>query len=280
MSNESLKILVTAKLDENASKDIIQKQLDIIQNKLNLTIGIDVKQINQIANQVKQLQAQFEKQSKGIRIVNDEETLKNLNQIKKGIPEIYTSIDKALQKYKEFGQIKIEKTFDPITKELNGFNLQLERAQGIIEKLKFDLVKLQMPDGNIQNGFRVTDRKIIDDTEKLREKHLQIEQKVDAQIQKQNEKLQHQLDIFKRQAEINVKNLQRRYGDAVDNKALKNYLENVRSLSVETPNLKRKMDELNITFKEISANVRSASSYVLSFGEAFKTAMVKFCRLV
>jgi predicted phage tail protein len=280
MSNDLLKILISAKLDENLSQRTIQDQLNKIQNKLNLTIGIDVKQINQIANQVKQLQAQFEKQSKGVRIVNDEETLKNLNQIKKGIPEIYTSIDKALEKYKQFGQVKIEQIFDPVTKELTAFNLQLEKAQGVVEKIKFDLIKLQMPDGNIQNAFQVANRKIIDDTEKLREKHLQIEQKVDAQMQKQNEKLQHQLDIFKRQAEINVKNLQRRYGDAVDNKALKNYLENVRSLSVETPNLKRKMDELNITFKEISANVRSASSYVLSFGEAFKTAMVKFCRLV
>ena len=36
------------------------------------------------------------------------------------------------------------------------------------------------------------------------------------------------------------------------------------------------MDELNMTFKEISANVRSSSSHVLDFGEALKTAMVKF----
>lgn len=278
-NNDSLKILITAQLDENASKDTIQKQLNTIQSKLNLTIGIDAQQISQTANQVKQLQSQFEKQSKGIKIINDENVVSSINQIKKGIPEIYTSIDKALEKYKQFGQVKIEKTFDPVTRELSGFTLQLEKAQGLIERIKFDLVQLKMPDG-AQNVFQVTNRKIIDDTEKIREKQLQLEQKIDTQIQKQNEKLQHQLEIFKRQAEINAKNLQRRYGDAVDTNALNNYLASVRNLSTSTPDVKRKMDELNMTFKEISANVKSSSSHVLDFGEALKTAMVIFCRLV
>lgn len=278
-NNDSLKILITAQLDENASKDTIQKQLNTIQSKLNLTIGIDAQQISQIANQVKQLQSQFEKQSKGIKIINDENVVSSINQIKKGIPEIYISIDKALEKYKQFGQVKIEKTFDPVTRELSGFTLQLEKAQGLIERIKFDLVQLKMPDG-AQNVFQVTNRKIIDDTEKIREKQLQLEQKIDTQIQKQNEKLQHQLEIFKRQAEINAKNLQRRYGDAVDTNALNNYLASVRNLSTSTPDVKRKMDELNMTFKEISANVKSSSSHVLDFGEALKTAMVIFCRLV
>lgn len=278
-NNGSLKILITAQLDENASKDTIQKQLNTIQSKLNLTIGIDAQQISQIANQVKQLQTQFEKQSKGIKIIDDENVISSINQIKKGMPEIYTSIDKALEKYKQFGQVKIEKSFDPVTRELNGFTLQLQKAQGLIERIKFDLVQLKMPDGT-QDVFQVTNRKIVDDTEKIREKQLQLEQKIDTQIQKQNEKLQHQLEIFKHQAEINAKNLQRRYGDAVDTNALNNYLASVRSLSTSTPDVKRKMDELNMTFKEISANVKSSSSHVLDFGEALKTAMVNFCRLV
>jgi hypothetical protein len=279
MPNNELKILITGQLNENVTEKTIQEQLNKIQNKLNLTIGIDVQQINQIANQVKQLQTQFEKQSKGIKIIDDENVISSINQIKKGMPEIYTSIDKALEKYKQFGQVKIEKSFDPVTRELNGFTLQLEKAQGLIEKIKFDLVQLKMPDGT-QNVFQVTNRKVTDDTEKIREKQLQLEQKIDAQVQKQNEKLQQQLEIFKRQAEINAKNLQRRYGDAVDTNALNNYLASVRSLSTSTPDVKRKMDELNMTFKEISANVRSSSSHVLDFGEALKTAMVNFCRLV
>jgi len=213
-NNDFFKILIAAKLDENTTEKVIKDQLNKIQNKLNLTIGIDIKQINQIANQVKQLQTQFEKQSKGIKIIDNENITSTINQIKKGMPEIYTSIDKAIEKYKQFGQVKIEKTFDPATRELNGFTLQLQKAQGLIEKIKFDLVQLKMPDGT-QDAFQVTNRKIIDDTEKIREKQLQLEQKIDTQVQKQNEKLQHQLEIFKRQAEINAKNLQRRYGDTV-----------------------------------------------------------------
>ena len=275
MPNNELKILITGQLNENITEKTIQEQLNKIQSKLNLTIGIDAQQISQIANQVKQLQSQFEKQSKGIKIIDDENVISSINQIKKGMPEIYTSIDKALEKYKQFGQVKIEKSFDPVTRELNGFTLQLQNAQGVIEKIKFDLVQLKMPD-NTQNVFQVTNRKSIDDTEKIREKQLQLEQKINTQVQKQNEKLQHQLEIFKRQAEINVKNLQRRYGDAVDTNALNNYLASVRSLSTSTPDVKRKMDELNMTFKEISANVKSSSSHVLSFGEALQTAFIKF----
>lgn len=274
-NNNELKILINAQLDENITEQTIKNQLNRIQNKLKLTIRIDNQQFNQIANQVKQLQVQFERQSKGIKIIDDQSVLSSINQIKKGIPEIYTSIDKALEKYKQFGQVKIEKTFDPITRELDGFTLQLHKAQGLIEKIKFDLVQIKMPNGT-QNVFQVTDRKIIDDTEKLREKQLQVEQRIDSQIQKQNEKLQHQLDLFKRQAEINAKNLQRRYGDAVDTNALNNYLASVRSLSATTPDVKRKMEELNMTFKEISANVKSSSSHVLGFGEALQTAFVKF----
>jgi len=272
MNNDYLKILVTAKLDENSSKDTIQKQLNTIQSKLNLTIGTDVQQISQIANQVKQLQSQFEKQSKGIKIIDDENVISSINQIKKGMPEIYTSIDKALEKYKQFGQVKIEKSFDPVTRELNGFTLQLEKAQGLIERIKFDLVQLKMPDGT-QNVFQVTNRKIIDDTEKIREKQLQLEQKIDTQVQKQNEKIQQQLELYKKQAQVKVADLQRRYGDKVDSTAIKNYLSAVDNLNAKTPNLNHQMRLLDLQFKELSASIKESGSHTKSFGEQLSVAM-------
>jgi hypothetical protein len=270
--NDFLKILITAKLDENTTEKVIKDQLNKIQNKLNLTIGIDVKQINQIANQVKQLQAQFEKQSKGIKIIDNENITSTINQIKKGMPEIYTSIDKAIEKYKQFGQVKIEKTFNPITRELNGFTLQLQKAQGVIEKIKFDLVQLKMPDGT-QDAFQVTNRKIIDDTEKIREKQLQLEQKIDTQVQKQNEKIQQQLELYKKQAQVKVADLQRRYGDKVDNTAINNYLSAVNNLNEKTPNLNHQIRLLDLQFKELSANIKESGSHTKSFGDQLSIAL-------
>jgi Phage-related minor tail protein len=270
--NNDLKILITAQLDENASKDTIQNQLNKIQNKLNLTIGIDTQQINQIASQVKQLQTQFEKQFKGIKIIDDQETLSNINQAKKGVREIYDSIDRAIERYRQFGQVKIEKSFDPVTRELNGFTLRLEKAQGLIEKIKFDLVQLKMPDG-AKNGFLVVDRKVIDDTEKIREKQLQLEQKIDTQVQKQNEKIQQQLELYKKQAQVKVADLQRRYGDKVDNIAIKNYLSAVDSLNEKTPNLNHQMKLLDLQFKELSASIKESGSHAKSFGEQMSVAM-------
>lgn len=270
--NSNLEILISAKLDENVSEKTIQDQLNKIQNKLKLTIGIDTQQINQIVSQVKQLQVQLEKQSKGMKIIDDENVISSINQIKKGMPEIYTSIDKALEKYKQFGQVKIEKSFDPVTRELNGFTLQLQKAQGIIERIKFDLVQLKMPDGT-QNVFQVTNRKIIDDTEKIREKQLQLEQKIDTQVQKQNEKIQQQLELYKKQAQIKVADLQRRYGDKVDSTAIKNYLNAVDSLNEKTPNLTHQMRLLDLQFRELSANIKESGSHAKSLGEQMSVAM-------
>lgn len=273
--NSNLAILIGAKLDENISEKTIQDQLNKIQNKLKLTIGIDTQQINQIANQVKQLQAQFERQFKGIKVIDGENVKYSIDQIdqaQKGVLKFYTSIDRVLEEYKKFGQVKIEKTFDPVTKELSNFTLHLERAQGLIEKIKFDLVQLRMPDGT-KNVFQLVDRKVIDDTEKIREKQLQLEQKIDTQVQKQNEKIQQQLELYKKQAQIKVADLQRRYGDKVDSTAIKNYLNAVDSLNEKTPNLTHQIRLLDLQFRELSANIKESGSHAKSLGEQMSVAM-------
>lgn len=88
------------------------------------------------------------------------------------------------------------------------------------------------------------------------------------------------LDIFRRQAQLNVQNIQRTHGGYVDNTAIQNYLSSVNALSSRTPNLTQQMRNLNVQFREISANARSAAGAAqqagMSLGEMMSTAMTKF----
>ncbi|RYI30620.1 phage tail tape measure protein [Bacillus infantis] len=93
---------------------------------------------------------------------------------------------------------------------------------------------------------------------------------------KQTKELEHQLDLYRKQAEINAQNLRRRYGNALGddgNRQLNNYLAAVNRLSAVTPNVNQQMQQLAMQFRSISANVNSATSHVLSFGQQLGVAM-------
>jgi hypothetical protein len=72
------------------------------------------------------------------------------DEIKKNNIEIYKSIDSVINKYAEFGKVTIpNKTLDPVTEELLGFTVQVEKADGVIEKLKFNLANIASGGNNI-----------------------------------------------------------------------------------------------------------------------------------
>lgn len=88
------------------------------------------------------------------------------------------------------------------------------------------------------------------------------------------------LDIFRRQAQLNAQNIQRTHGGHVDNAQIQAYLNSVNALTSRTPNLTQRMRELNIQFREISANARTAAGATqqagASFGHMMSQAMTKF----
>nr|WGE07103.1 phage tail tape measure protein [Bacillus subtilis] len=95
-----------------------------------------------------------------------------------------------------------------------------------------------------------------------------------AAVAKNNE-LKKTIELYQRQAQLNVKSLNDRYGTSISpesSRALQNYINSVNQLSARTPNISRQMQNLSMQFREIQANARSATGQVRGFSETFKQA--------
>lgn len=291
-----LRIKITAQLDEGLATKELQVQLDRISKNLKVTVGIDPKQFQDVQDAIKNIQNQISKK----RNIVDENDIKNGKQL-------FTTVDQAVEQFKKLGQVKINKIFDPATKELKSFNLEIQKADGLISKLRFDSTKSQNMHG--VDGFVLTKNTELDkrsiETEKALSKTLQNRQQEERkateaqaqainknlenkqkEIQSQkelNKQIQQEIEFYQRSKQIQKEDLIRRYGDNVDKKALNQQMSKVDALDPSTissmKELKNAQKDIDLGFKQISSSVKSSSSHMLTFGEAFKTAMVKFCRL-
>lgn len=270
--SDELRIKITGSLDSDKTQKQIQSQLSTIENKLNLQLGIDTKLIQDVAKQVKALQQSVNKQSQGIRIIDDKEVIANIDKVQNKVKQVFSSADEAVKKFSDLGRVKLDTNLDPVTKELESFTISLKRADDTIEKMKFSLSHI----GNgsdLKKVFERTDFKISDNRQAIAEKVRKEEQQINSTIAKQNEKLEQQLLLFKQQADVNTKQLRRKYNSSdLDNKAINEYLRQVNALTTNTPRLKQQMDSLNMSFKDISQSVKTATSHTLSFSDKLSTA--------
>jgi uncharacterized protein YigA (DUF484 family) len=289
--SEQLKILITANLDIGKSEKELQRQLSTISEKLSLSVGIDTKQVESLSNQVGKIQEQLS--GKKVQLI-DESDIANGK-------KFYKDIENIKDQFRELGTVSVSKVFDTVTGDVKQLNVEIQKADGLIEKLKLEAAQLKGIEG-IDNGYLLTNRQEIDKTslqmEKALQQTIQNRQKdekklaetqakaanknledTQKEIQKEKElkvELQKTLELYQRQAEINATNLSRRYKDSIDGGALEQYLNNVKRLSTETPELKNKMDHLALSFKEIGANARTSASHTISFGEQLSIAMSRF----
>ena len=215
-----------------------------------------------------------------------QENIEKTEKLQQKTREQNIQLEHQLQLYKQIANLNAQNLLskyshvvdkEAVSDYLNLVN-GLSTADKSAEELRREFDRLNFVFKEIANNAKVLDAQI-----RQREQALQYEHKIRDSVEKTRQKeiektkeLQHQLQLYKQQAEINVRNLTRRYGNEVDQRALSDYLRQVQALEVSTPNLKRQMDLLNMSFKEIAANAKSSGSHVLNFGEALKTAFVKF----
>lgn len=96
-----------------------------------------------------------------------------------------------------------------------------------------------------------------------------------AALKARTKELEHQVSLYQRQAQVNVKSLNDRYGTSISpesSRALQNYINSVNQLSARTPNISRQMQNLSMEFREIQVNARTAAGQVRGFSETFKQA--------
>ncbi len=185
MSQNDINIIIRSKLDDKQIKDPkdIQNQLNDMAKNLKLNIGFDVKSFNELSKQINNVKKIVGDLNKNLKIFDAEE-------VQKSGAKVFKTLGDAKKQFKDLGQITFpNKSFDPITKELNSFTIQIQKADGLIEKLKFDLVNLAKG-GNLDKAFMLKSTNQIDNRTKIQEQALQKEQSIRNAIQKETEKTQ------------------------------------------------------------------------------------------
>jgi len=268
-----LRILITGELNPTATEKAINDQLKEIGKRLNVNIGINGNELDKLAKQVSDLQSKLKKSETNLV---GEKDLKKVSQLE-------SDFDKVLNKYRQIGEVSFTKTFDPLTNQLERFNLTVNKADGTVEKLKFELAEMAGMKG-LDNLFYLKDQSIIDKTASMREKQLQNEQKINDQLDKQDKKrqkeledLQHVVEMFQKKTNINVSGLVERYGSHVNSKELKQFNEDLNNIPLDNLDAARKhMDKLSVSLKGMAMNARIASGDAIGFGEMLSTAMTRF----
>jgi hypothetical protein len=269
MAND-LRIKIIGTLNSGATITELNSALQKIEskiNKINVNVNINDKQLNEALNQINKIQNQLK--SGNSKIISD----RDVNSIK----EVYSSIEKAVEKYSQLGQVKISQNINPVTKEIEAFQLQVTRATGEVDKLKFELASLKGIQGI--NGFVLTNQSSTDNTEAIRERQLQQEQSINRVIEQRRQELQQQLQLYQRQAEIQASALRNNPNKIISSDqqiALTNYLNNIRALNTTTPELQQRMRQLSLDFREISSQTLTAGRNATTFGQALQTAFEKF----
>jgi TP901 family phage tail tape measure protein len=100
-----------------------------------------------------------------------------------------------------------------------------------------------------------------------------------VKIRQANQELEKQLELYKRSAEMQVtalKNNNHKILSDDQKVSLQNYLNSVRALNVNTPQLQHTMRQLSLDFREVSVSAETAAHGQMSMLEMFRTAMTKF----
>jgi hypothetical protein len=194
---EELKIKIIGSLDSTKTTDQIQSQLKKIEDKLSVQLSVDTNAISKINTQIEQLQ---KKAGKGIKVIDDKELLNTINQNKK----LFSTIDDIKKAYKGLDDtIDIKTIFNPNTQEIEAYNVQIKKAEGLVENLRFEMAKLKDIQG--LDGLLLTKRDVVDKTEIESQKALQ---KTIENRRKEEKKLgEEQAKAINRNAELERKQI-------------------------------------------------------------------------
>jgi len=274
-----LRILINGMLDEASTTKSINKQLKEIGKSLNFNINVNDSQIEDIAKKVKKIQDQLNGlQAPSSPIKPEFDT--------SGIKKLEKDFNRVLDHYKQFGEVKFTKTFDPLTDQLTKFNLTVNKTDGTVEKLKYELAELAGIKG-LDNLFYMKDKSIVDNSATInsqREKQLQNEEKINRQLDERRQKqakeiadLQHTIDLYQQRAKINASGLVERYGKHVPDSQFTKYMDDLNKIPTDNiANARKEMDRLSVAYKDMAMNARIASKDTIGFGEMISTAMTKF----
>lgn len=157
----------------------------------------------------------------------------------------------------------------------------LDQQRKAIEQLRASLQKLreqgQLSEITLSSlGRRINLAQSGEQIESLRAKLKLLDDKSSA-VAKTKE-LERQLELYRRQAQVNTQNLQNRYGNSLSNASnqqIQQYLNSVNQLTARTPNLRNQMASLNMQFREMSSNIAATTRRTMGFVEQLGVAAAR-----
>jgi CBS domain-containing protein len=180
---DNINIVLRAIIDAN-TKDINAQiaTLSTKVDKLKIKLDLDTDGLKNIQNIMQDIKKLMTFNNSKFKLFDGE-------QIKKDGIKVYDTLESIEKKYKKLGQpiTYTDKTFDTITKELTGFTMQVEKADGVIEKLKYSLINISNGT-DISKGFVLQGMNQIDKTAQIQEKALRETQRIKLKIQQEEEK--------------------------------------------------------------------------------------------
>jgi len=186
---------------------------------------------------------------------------------------------------------KLKFQWDSVSQSLRKVNIEQSQNNDALKTFKISSFKSIADISKNYKGFITKDeiKNLVDyiknievldtQTRKLasnRISNLSNKSKNNSEIQD----LEHKLLLYKKIAEFESKNARTRYGSNIDKSALDAYLSGVGKLNSSTDNLKKKMKELDVEYRRIVSNARTAAAELnnsnKSFMELFRIAMQRF----
>ncbi|KXZ22298.1 phage tail tape measure protein [Bacillus nakamurai] len=232
--------------------EIIQRETKTIDNR-NQSLREQTQEVNRLAQATEKLgQIQKKTEQKNAQGQTTRVTQKNRN----GFDDITYTTD--------------PKTNSTASKVTTNYDQQRKA----IEQLKLDLEKLRqqgiVTDTTLSSlGRKLNTAQTAQQIEALQNRIKMLDDK-SAAVAKNNE-LRKTIELYQRQAQVNVQNLNTRYGDTMgagNRQAVQEYLNAVNSLNVSagSSNIRSQMQGLNMQFRELASNAQAAASQASSFG--------------
>ncbi|MGD7963639.1 phage tail tape measure protein, partial [Bacillus velezensis] len=241
--------------------EIIQRETKTIDNR-NQSLREQTQEVNRLAQATEKLgQVQKRTEQKNSQGQTTRVTQKNRN----GFDDITYTTDP-----------KTNATSSKVT-------TNYDQQRKAIEQLKIDLEKLRqqgiVTDTTLSSlGRKLNTAQTAQQIEALQNRIKMLDDK-SAAVAKNNE-LRKTIELYQRQAQVNVQNLNTRYGDTMgagNRQAIQEYLNAVNSLNVSAggSNIRAQMQSLNMQYRELASNAQAAASQASSFGaeltQAFKS---------
>lgn len=240
--------------------EILQREIKTIDNR-NQKIRQETQETAKLTSEIQKLgQAQKIIERQNAQGIKTGATQKNRD----GFKDITYNLDQN-------GNIKNSTTvtnFDQQRKAIEQLRVSLQRLKEQGQLSEVTLSSL---------GRKINLAQSTEQIETLRAKLKTLDDK-SAAVAKTKE-LERQLELYRRQAQVNTQNLQNRYGSSLSqasNLQLQQYLSSVNQLTARTPNLRNQMASLNMQFREMSSNIAATTRQTMSFGEQLQ---VSFSRI-